>query len=140
MSVARRTVIEEYEGLCAEAGASAGIVDLATFNVVNAVLAGRQPPTADWLLVNVAADYTTIAILRGASLIFFRNRGSDAEGTLLDLVHQTTMYYEDRLQGGGFTRALLAGADGGDFEQMRHSIEERVRVPSIWSIPPPRRR
>ena len=53
--------------LCAEAGAHAGLVDLATFNVVNAVLAGAAPPAGDWLLVNVAPDYASIAILRGAA-------------------------------------------------------------------------
>src|SRR5262249_5714243 len=47
VALARRSVIEEYEGLCAEAGATAGLVDLASFNVVNAVLAGEMPPTAD---------------------------------------------------------------------------------------------
>jgi len=129
VSLARRTVVEEYEALCAEAGAQAGLVDLATFNVINAVLAGGQPPRADWLLINVAADYTTIAIMRGPSLIFFRNRGTDAEGTLVDLVHQTTMYYEDRLQGGGFTRAILAGGDGAELDALRRGIEEDVKGP-----------
>src|SRR5262249_60626344 len=102
VSLARRTVVEEYENLCADAGAHAGIVDLCTFNVVNAVLAGSGAPTADWLLVNIAADYTSIALLRGRDLIFFRNRAADTEGTLADLVHQTAMYYEDRLKGEGF--------------------------------------
>ena len=46
-------------------------------------------------------------------LIFFRNRGADTDGTLADLVHQTAMYYEDRLSGAGFARVLLAGAAGG---------------------------
>jgi Tfp pilus assembly PilM family ATPase len=128
VSLARRSVVEEYEGLLAEAGAHAGLVDLSTFNVINAVLAGAAPPSADWLLVNVAADYTTIVLLRGPHLIFFRNRVADTEGTLLDLVHQTTMYYEDRLQGAGFSRAILSGGDG-DMEELRHSIEERVKSP-----------
>ena len=112
VSLARRSVVEEYEQLCAEAGAHAGIVDLATFNVVNAVLAGAAAPDADppagsgssrapsrddWLLVNVAAEYASIAILRGPHVIFFRNRVADTDGTLADLVHQTAMYYEDRL-------------------------------------------
>jgi Tfp pilus assembly PilM family ATPase len=135
VSLARRDIIEEYEGLCAEAGAHAGIVDLATFNVINAVLAGGGVAASsgdgaraagDWLLVNVAADYTSIALLRGANLMFFRNRASDAEGTLADLVHQTAMYYEDRLQGAGFSRVILAG--GGDVDHLRRSIEERVRT------------
>lgn len=133
VSLARRDVVLEYEELCAERGAQAGIVDLATFNVVNAVLAGSTPPAADWLLVNVAPDSATIAILRGPHLIFFRNRAADTDGTLADLVHQTAMYYEDRLNGAGFSRAILAGAasgarPGGDVDQIRRSLEQRLMV------------
>lgn len=132
VSIARRAVVEEYEQLCADAGAHAGIVDLATFNVINAVLAGATAPGGDWLLVNLAPDYASIAILRGADLIFFRNRAADTDGTLADLVHQTAMYYEDRLTGAGFTRVILAGAAAagaqlaGDIDQIRRSLEERL--------------
>ena len=135
VSLARRGVILEYEELCAEAGAHAGIVDLATFNVINAVLAGTAAPTADWLLVNIAPDYVSIALLRGSHLIFFRNRAADTDGTLADLVHQTAMYYEDRLKGAGFARVVLAGAGiagvqhAEDIEQVRRSLEERLRTP-----------
>lgn len=127
VSVARRSVIEEYEGLCAEAGAHAGLVDLSTFNVINAVLASAAP-SGDWLLVNVAYDSASIGILRGAHLIFFRNRTADADGTVADLVHQTGMYYEDRLNGAGFTRVILAGGSqpGADIEPLRASLEQRV--------------
>jgi type IV pilus assembly protein PilM len=129
---ARRAIIQEYEGLCAEAGAHAGLVDLSTFNVINAVLASRAAPAADWLLVNIAADYASIAILRGPDLIVFRNLSSDTEGTLADLVHQTAMYYEDRLKGAGFTRVILAGAatagahQAANIERIRRSLEERL--------------
>ena len=127
VSLARRSVVEEYEQLCAEAGAHAGIVDLATFNVINAVLAGSPPDPVDWLLVNVADDYASIAIVRGEHLIFFRNRAAETDGTLADLVHQTAMYYEDRLKGGGFGRVVLSGAGAReDVEQVRRSLEERV--------------
>jgi type IV pilus assembly protein PilM len=131
VSLARRNVIHEYEVLCAEAGAYAGLVDLATFNVVNLLLAGSAPPADDWLLVNVAADSASIALLRGPHVIFFRNRANDTEGTLADLVHQTAMYYEDRLQGAGFSRVVLAGAASGsvrlgDVEQVRRSLEDRL--------------
>jgi hypothetical protein len=133
VSVARREVVAEYEGLCAEAGAHAGLVDLSTFNVINAVLAGGgMTPMTDWLLVNIAADYASIAILRDRHLILFRNRAADTEGTLADLVHQTTMYYEDRLKGGGFARVVLAGAasagsaQAADIDRLRRSLEERV--------------
>jgi type IV pilus assembly protein PilM len=132
VSLARRDVIEDYESLCAEAGAHAGIVDLATFNVANAVLAGSTPPAADWLLVHVAADYASIALLRGPHVLFFRNRTADTDGTLADLVHQTAMYYEDRLQGAGLGRVILAGAAGtagrqaDDLEQVRRILESRL--------------
>jgi type IV pilus assembly protein PilM len=135
VSLARRDVVEEYENLCAEAGAHAGIVDLATVNVINAVLAGTGAPTADWLLVNITSSYTSIALLRGPHVIFFRNRGADTEGTLADLVHQTAMYYEDRLKGAGLARVLLSGAGAaeadqtGEIDQIRRSLEERLRTP-----------
>ena len=139
VSIARRAIIEEYERLAAEAGAYAGLVDLATFNVINAVLAGDDVPRADWLLVNVAADSASIALLRGAHLIFFRNRAAETDGTLADLVHQTAMYYEDRLQGAGFSRVLLAGGAGArvaaDLEQVRRSLAERLTTP-VDSVDP----
>ncbi len=135
VTLAKRDVIQEYEALCAEAGAHAGVIDLATLNVINLVLASAGAPSADWLLVNLAADYNTIALLRGPHLIFFRNRATDADGTLADLVHQTAMYYEDRLKGAGFSRVVLAGAAAagasapGDIDQIRRSLEERLKTP-----------
>jgi Tfp pilus assembly PilM family ATPase len=132
VSIARRDIIEGYESVCAELGAHAGIVDLSTFNVINAVIAGSESPVEDWLLVNVAADYASIAILRGEDLIFFRNRTSDTDGTLADLVHQAGMYYEDRLGGAAFGRVLITGASGGgasqtaEVEWIRRSLEERL--------------
>lgn len=129
VTMARRDVVQEYEGLCAAHGAHAGIVDISTFNVINAVLAAGAPaPAADWLLVNVASDYSSIALLRGADLIFFRSRGADSEGTLADLVHQTAMYYEDRLQGAGFSRVMLSGAStsGGDGAELGSSLQLRL--------------
>jgi Tfp pilus assembly PilM family ATPase len=135
VSVARQQAIAEYEGICAAAGAHAGIVDLSTFNVANAVLAGLPAPAGDWLLINLAPDWASIAIMRGPHLIFFRGRGADGEGTLTDLVHQTSMYYEDRLHGQGFSQVLVSGAatsgagHAEDVEQLRRSLEGRLAVP-----------
>jgi Tfp pilus assembly PilM family ATPase len=132
VTTARRDIVGEYEEVCSEVGAHPGIVDLATFNVVNAVLAGSPPLADDWLLVNVTADYASIAILRGEHLIFFRNRASDTDGTLADLVHQSAMYYEDRLGGTGFSRVILAGGTGGgtrqaaEVEEARKSLADRL--------------
>ncbi|MGE4056655.1 MAG: pilus assembly protein PilM, partial [Vicinamibacterales bacterium] len=55
VSIARREIVEEYEHACMAAGAQAGLVDLATFNVANAVLSGHAP-AGDWLLVNANAS------------------------------------------------------------------------------------
>ena len=135
VTLAKRDVITEYETLCAEAGAHAGLVDLATLNVVNVVLAGTGAPTGDWLLVNIATDYTSIALLRGPNLIFFRNRVTETDGTLADLVHQSAMYYEDRIKGAGISRVILAGAatagaqQSSDVDQLRRSLEERLNTP-----------
>ena len=131
VTVARKDVIESYELACVAAGAHPGIVDLASVNLVNAVLAvhGGEAPGADWLLVNVATDYSTVAVVRGRDLIFFRTRPAEREEDLADLVHQTAMYHEDRLGGGGFSRVVLAGASSRGPEmadRIRHDLEGRV--------------
>ena len=108
-------------------GADAGIVDLSTFNVANTVLASGADTRGDWLLVNVAPGWESIAIMRERQLIFFRNRGADGEGTLADLVHQTAMYYEDRLDGSGFGRVLVCGAtDARDSDALRRGLADRL--------------
>ena len=131
--VARRDIIREYEAAVAAAGSHAGLVDVSTFNVINTVLASPDPPQSDWLLVHVTPEYASVAIVRRADLVFFRNRTNEGDGSLADLVHQTAMYYEDRLSGGGFGRVVLAGAglltgDRGDehAERVRRTLQERL--------------
>ena len=130
VTAARRDIIESYEHACDAAGVQAGIVDLATFNVINSAL-GAVDTAGDWLVIHVAFDYVTLAVVRGNDLIFFRNRSTGEQGELTDLVHQTTMYHEDRLGGGGFSRVVLVGAwvHGPDAaERLRRAVEERVGV------------
>jgi type IV pilus assembly protein PilM len=128
VSLARADLMAQYEQACAGAGVHAGLVDIATFSIINGVLAGSSAPTADWLLVHATASYTTLAVLRDGDLIFFRNREEESEGTLADVVHQTAMYYEDRLKGAGFTRVLLAGGAVHGVEDVRRSLEQRLDV------------
>jgi Tfp pilus assembly PilM family ATPase len=131
VTTARRDVIESYEAACAAAGAHAGIVDLATLNLVNAALAvQREATSGDWLLVHVTAEDTALAIVRGSTLIFYRHRDAAAGEDLAGLVHQTTMYHEDRLGGGGFSRVVLAGASsrGEKGEQLRRELEAHAGV------------
>jgi Tfp pilus assembly PilM family ATPase len=127
--LARRDVVESYERPLEACGAQAGLVDLSSLNLINAVLASALDGASDWLLVHVAPDYATLAVVRGGDLVFFRNRNTVSDADLTDLVHQTAMYHEDRLGGGGFSRVVLAGAAARGAEQaerLRRTIEERV--------------
>ena len=129
VAVSRTDVIHQYEQACMMAGAHAGLVDLSTFSVINSILAGSTVPVGDWLLVHVTDSYLTLAVVRDSALLFFRNRGAN-EGTLNDLIHQTAMYYEDRLNGAGFARVVVAGAARvpGGAESVRRGLEERLRI------------
>jgi type IV pilus assembly protein PilM len=128
--LARRDVIREYEGICDEAGIYAGLVDLATLSVVNLCLASSDAPAGDWLVVHIRPDYTSLAILRGEDVIFFRTRQEDGGEPLADLVHQTSMYYQDRLSGQGFARVIVGGVERtpGDLAAARRSVEERLGI------------
>ena len=126
--VARRDIIEEYERVCAGAGVYAGLVDLATFSALNSVLASPTPPPGDWLAVHMRPGYTSIAIVRGEDVIFFRNRPEGEDQSLTDLVHQTAMYYQDRLAGQGFSRVLLGGSGRapGAVDTVQRELEDRL--------------
>ena len=125
---AKREVIREYEGVCEEVGIEAGLVDLATFGVVNLFLSSGPPPSGDWLVVHMRPEYTSIVILRRDDLIFFRNRAEGDQEALQDVVHQTAMYYQDRLGGRGFARILLGGLGRtpGAVDMARRNLEEHM--------------
>jgi type IV pilus assembly protein PilM len=140
VTLARIDIVETYMRACSDAGAEAGVVDLVSLNLINAALAaGAGAAGGDTLLVHVATDYATLAIVRGKDLIFFRMRQLNAGADLADLVHQTAMYYEDRLNGATFSRVLLSGASGRGLtklsgqgadmgERLRRTLEERMGV------------
>ena len=125
---ARRETVREYEGVCDEAGVHAGVVDLSTLSVVNMYLAVQALSAGDALVVHVRPEYTSIAILRHGELIFFRNRPEGEEESLSDVVHQTAMYYQDRLGGSGFARVFAGGStrQPGGVEAARRDIESRL--------------
>lgn len=151
VALARSEVIHQYEQACLMAGAHAGLVDISTFGALNGILAAGAPPAGDpsagsgspraqsrgdWLLVHVTDSYLTLVVMREDSLLFFRTRDI-AEGTLADLIHQTAMYYEDRLHGFGFSRVLIAGAARlpGGAEHVRKGLEERLQK-SVEAVDP----
>jgi hypothetical protein len=131
--MARRDLVHSYEAACEGAGVHAGTIDIVSTNLVNAALATRpQLASGDWLLVHTAIDYSTLVVVRNGHVIFFRNRAGDAAiEDMGDLVHQTSMYYEDRLGGSSFGRVVFSGssrlpANAG--ERARFQIEERLGV------------
>ena len=128
VALARRDIVEEYEGVCADAGTYAGLVDLSTFSLLNLVLASPGASSSDCLVVHVRPEYTSIAIVRGGDVVFFRNRPEGGDETLADLVHQTAMYYQDRLSGTGFGRVLLGGSgqEPGAVDLARRNLQERL--------------
>lgn len=129
----RRDIVREYESVCAGAGLHAGTVDLATFNVMNLALIAGGPENrlpGDSLLVHVTATYASIALMRDGALIFFRTRHNDAAEPVADVVHQTRMFYEDRLSGSGFARVLLvAGADVPDRDTLSRNLGTLFEAP-----------
>ena len=130
--VSRRDVIAEYEGVADAIGAHAGVVDIASFNVINTALSASNAPKGDWLLVCLADDSTTIVIMRDASMMFHRHKPAADSEPLSALVHQTAMYHEDRLGGTRFTRVYLSGGgagvvDGGHARAQK-DIAERLGV------------
>ena len=130
VTVARRDIVQAYERVGEMVGVHTGLVDLSTFNQVNAVLAG-PPISGDWLLIDVAVDFATLAVVRDGDMVFYRHRAATGEGELADLVHQTAMYHEDRLGGGGFARVVFAGASvlGLDLlEHLRRALVERIGI------------
>lgn len=128
----RRDIVEEYERVCVDAGGHPGVVDLASFSQLNAILSEGTGGDEDWLLIHVAQGYSTVAVVRQGLIILFRNRPAEADSNLADLVHQTTMYYEDRLAGAGFRRVFLAAtaanASSEGAAELRDSLESRLGV------------
>lgn len=132
VSLMRRDIVEEYERVCIDAGGRPGVVDLASFSQLNAILSEGTGGEEDWLLIHVAQGYSTVAVVRQGLVILFRNRPAEADSNLANLVHQTTMYYEDRLAGAGFGRVFLAASAANTSPEsaaaLRDSFESRLGV------------
>ena len=126
--VARRETIREYEGVCERIGIEAGLVDISTFAVINLFLSSNLGTAGDWLVVHMRPEYTSIAILRRDDVLFFRNRVEGDAEAMEDVVHQTAMYYQDRLEGRGFSRILLGGIGRlqGEVDLARRNLEARM--------------
>jgi type IV pilus assembly protein PilM len=126
--IARRETVREYESVCEQVGIEAGLIDISTFGVINLFFSANLATSGDWLVVHMRPEYTSIAILRRDDLLFFRNRAEGDADALEDVVHQTAMYYQDRLEGRGFSRILLGGIGRiqGEVDLARRNLEARM--------------
>lgn len=131
VTAARVGVVAEYERVCAAAGVQAGIVDVASTAVLNLRLAAGPPP-GDWLLVHVREDASTVAVLRGGTVLFVRSRTAEDQAGVGDFVHQAVMYYQDRLEGAGFQSVYVAGSGSREWplDAARRDIENRLNAPA----------
>ena len=101
---------------------------LSTFGVINLLLASNLGARGDWLVVHMRPEYASIAIMRRDDMLFFRNRAEGDAEALEDVVHQTAMYDQDRLEGRGFSRILLGGIGRlqGEVDLARRNLEARM--------------
>lgn len=132
----RRDIAKEYEGVCIAAGVQAGIVDLATLNLINGLLVNRRARRSeDWLMLHAASGYNSIGIVRGEALLFFKTSTAKRSRDVADLVHQTSMYYEDRLEGKGISAVVLDGSVEGEgrsaLEFASKHLAEKFQVPVL---------
>ena len=105
----QKSVLNEYENICNDAGLHVGRVDLTSLNLINANLyTNRNQQIGDWMLVHVAQHYNTVTVVRSKQIIFYRSQTADPDHSLEDFIHQTTMYYEDRLAGNGISHVVFA--------------------------------
>ena len=128
--LARRAVVEEYEQACVAAGTHPGLVETLSFSLLHTAVAhGAGDGDVDWLLAHIGPASSTLAVVRGRHPLMFRTVMADGEA-LGDLVHQTAMYYEDRLGGSGFSCALVAGdaATSDGVDAVRRVIADRLAV------------
>jgi Tfp pilus assembly PilM family ATPase len=129
--LARRDVIAQYENVAAAVGIHAGVVDLSSFNVMNALMGGAARG-GDRLVVCIAAEGTTLAILRDDALMFYRHRATVDEEPLGALVHQTAMFHQDRLGGAKFAQVWLSGGalSPGGADAARAELTQHLGVPA----------
>jgi len=108
----RREVILEYERLCGSVGLKAGLIVPSSIAVLQLLCTSSSvKDSGDWLFVNSDDSSGSVAILRDKKIEYFKNVPFGRDNDLSSLVHQTTMYYEDRLKGEGFRRVFYLGRE-----------------------------
>ena len=131
VGVIRRDIVEEYEGVCRGAGVYAGLVDLSGFNVVNVALSKSTDEKQDWILVHIMDCYSTVALIRGNNVVLLRTLNATTGDGVSAAIHQSAMFYEDRLKGHGISRAVMVRGNDSlvDFDAVEIRMKEQFNVP-----------
>ena len=145
VAVMLRSVVEQYERVLEAAGARPGLVDLCTPNLVNLCRHRIQEVSAqggDVALLNAAASYFSLLILRGGSLIFYRCKsygsGEDdgptaaSEAMVSREIAGSISYYREKLGGEGLAAVLVRSGERpvGDIA----AILERLGIDAVEPI------
>ncbi len=116
-----RSVVEPYERAAEAAGARPGLVDLSTlavYNLCRAELARAQAGGRDVALLNCAAGYFALMVVRGSRPLFYRCKslgsGESEPGVADDALSRELMtslsYYQEKLAGDGISATLVRTA------------------------------
>ena len=137
VTVMNSQVLHQYEQLIAAAlQAECGLVDLATFNLMN--LADREIRSNGWeeddhLYVNLNRNYISLAITQKERLVFFRSREMERKNGVLDEaygeIHPTILFYLDKLGGQHLARAFIYSLERPD--DLRRSLEENHNLKTM---------
>ena len=137
VTVMNPQVLHQYEELIhATLGAECGLVDLATFNLMNlahAEIHSQGWENEDHLYVNLNRNYISLAITQKEKLMFFRSRELERHNGIIEEalaeIHPTILFYLDKLGGQQFARAFLYSQESS--EELARSLEQAHNVKAV---------
>ncbi len=137
VTVMNSQVLCQYEELIqSTVGSECGLVDLATFNLMN--LAHSEIQAQGWaqddhLYVNLNRSYISLAITQKDRLMFFRSRELERHAGIMEEamaeIHPTMMFYLDKLGGQQFARAFVYALERP--EELSRSLEQMHKLKTI---------
>lgn len=124
--LAPESALRPLELLLGQAGLRAGLIDIASFDLLNSLRSGRTlaaPRGGDMALINATPSYFSTMILRGERLIFYRSKNYHVQGGFqgeesLRVVGRelktSLSYYHEHLLGEGLSSTWIraSGVDG----------------------------
>jgi type IV pilus assembly protein PilM len=141
VTVMNSQVLRQYEELIqATLGIECGLVDLATFNLMNlahAEIHSQGLEQQDHLYVNLNRSYISLAITQKEKLMFFRSRELERQNGIIQEalaeIHPTVLFYLDKLGGQQFSRAFVYALESP--EELSRSLEQAHNVKAILLNP-----